>query len=78
MVLCLLKCYTVYCTLIYWMLLVATRGDKTMQRQYYKTHIFNLEVGKQRVKIVSHTPPHLHSHPHPPPPPHNVAHGWNF
>ena len=34
----------------------------------HKTRIFNLNVGKQRVKTFSHTPP----------PPYNVALGWNF
>ena len=44
----------------------AQSGTKPLEK-IHKTHIFNLNVGKQRVKTVSHTPP-----------PYNVAHGWNF
>ena len=42
-------------------------GTKPLEK-IHKTRIFNLNVGKQRVKTFSHTPP----------PPHNDALGWNF
>ena len=44
----------------------AQSGTKPLEK-IHKTHIFNLNVGKQQVKTVSHTPP----------PPYNLAHCWN-
>ena len=51
----------------WWLLLKLQSGTKLLEK-INKTRIFNLNVGKQRVKTFSHTPP----------PPYNVALGWNF